>query len=169
MREWAFLMIRYETPAAVKKIQDSIDKDIVYHDPDGSDNYGIEKDSHVTIAPCLDNDVNLDELKKILKPLVKYKAYLTDISSFSCEDYDVLKCNVVSQPLVDTNKKILDKFESHSEYKNSYHPHLTIAYLKKGHAEPFCKKLKQFNEIKPTEFLFSFVENDEEKETAFEK
>ena len=29
-----------------------------------------------------------------------------------------------------TNKKILDKFPSHSEFKE-YHPHVTIGYLKK--------------------------------------
>ena len=68
-----------------------------------------------------------------------------------------------------TNKKILSKFESHSEYKDSYHPHLTIAYLKKGQADRFCKRLKSFIKIEPTEFLFSYIDNGEEKSVAFEK
>lgn len=169
MREYAFMMVRYEMPDFIKELQKSIPNDILYNDPEGSDNYGKEDDAHVTLAPCLDNDVDLEEIKKLLKPIDKYSGYINNISKFECEDYDVLKCNVVSQPLVDTNKKILSKFESHSQYKDTYQPHMTIAYLKKGQADHFCKHLDNLIEIEPTEFLFSFIENGEEKSTAFEK
>ena len=64
MREYAFLMVRYGMPDFAKDIQKDIPDDILYIDPDGSDNYGKEDDAHVTLAPCLDNDVDLEELKK---------------------------------------------------------------------------------------------------------
>ena len=169
MREYAFLMVRYGMTDFVKDIQKEIPDDILYTDPDGSDIYGKEDDAHVTLAPCLDNDVDLEELKTLLSPIRKYAGYITDISKFERKDYDVLKCNVVSEPMSATNKKILSKFESHSEYKDSYRPHLTIAYLKKGQADRFCKRLKSFVKIEPTEFLFSYIDNGEEKSIAFEK
>ena len=40
----------------------------------------------------------------------------------------------------DTNKEIVDKFETHSEYKD-YNPHMTIAYMKKGMADKYLKKI----------------------------
>lgn len=61
-REYAFLMIEYETPVFIKDLQNSIKKEELYTEKD-SDDYGLEKESHVTVVPCLDNDINLEELK----------------------------------------------------------------------------------------------------------
>ena len=41
--------------------------------------------------------------------------------------------------LHDTNRKICDKFKTFSEY-DEYHPHMTIAYLKKGMADYLLTK-----------------------------
>ena len=88
-REYAFLMVEYETPKFIKDLQDSIKKEELYTEED-NDDYGLEKESHVTLVPCLDNDINLDELKNFLKNISEYDIILTDISKFECENYDVL-------------------------------------------------------------------------------
>lgn len=167
-RKYAFLMIQFDTPELIKDIQDKLSDDDLYTEED-NDNYGIEYDTHVTLVPCLDNDVNIDNLKKMLQPLSNYKLLLNNVSVFSNnEKYDVLKCDASSKILSDTNRKITDKIPTHTEYKE-YHPHVTIAYLKKGIADKYTKDiLSPLIVLKPKSFHFSYIDdNGDEKDIYF--
>ena len=166
-REYAFLMIEYETPIFIKDLQNSIKKEELYFEENSND-YGLEKESHVTLVPCLDNDVSLNELKKYLKNISDYDIILTDISKFECEKFDVLKCAVKSKALKDTNKEILKHFDSHSEFKD-YTPHLTIAYMQHGMADKYTKNiLDKLVHLNPKNFHFSYVENGKNKDVRFD-
>ena len=93
---------------------------------------------------------------------------MTDISKFECEKFDVLKCAVKSKALKDTNKEIVDKFETHSEYKD-YNPHVTIAYMKKGMADKYLKKiLDKLILLKAKNFNFSYFDGDKDKNITFD-
>lgn len=166
-REYAFLMIDYDTPEIIKDIHNKISDEEVYTEKD--EEYGIEHETHVTVVPCLDNDVNLDRIKEMLEPLEKYKLILNNISMFTNnEKFDVLKCDANSFILKDTNKKITSKFPTHSEYKE-YNPHVTIAYLKKDIGEKYTKDiLSPLVVLKPKRFHFSYVDkNGDEKDIYF--
>ncbi|MBP5456689.1 MAG: 2'-5' RNA ligase family protein [Paludibacteraceae bacterium] len=165
-RKYAFLMIEYDTPRLIKEIQGEIDEDDIYDNDDNE--YGIETESHITLVPCLENDIDIDELKGMLEPLKKYEAVLTDVSVFECDNYDVLKCNAGSLTLAYTNARITERFQTHSEYKE-YKPHMTIAYLKKGTAERYAKaSLPSLVVLKPKSFLFSYFDKDgNEKHESF--
>lgn len=166
-REYAFLMIDYDTPEIIKDIHNKISDEEVYTEKD--EEYGIEHETHVTVVPCLDNDVNLDRIKEMLEPLEKYKLMLNNISMFTNnEKYDVLKCDANSFILKNTNKKITSKFPTHSEYKE-YNPHVTIAYLKKDIGEKYTKDiLSPLVVLKPKRFHFSYVDkNGDEKDIYF--
>ena len=166
-REYAFLMVDYETPSIIKDLQKKIPSRELYTEEDNED-YGLEKQSHVTLVPCLDNDIDIDKLKSYLKPIDEYDIVLTDISKFECEKFDVLKCAVKSKALKDTNKEIVDKFETHSEYKD-YNPHMTIAYMKKGMADKYLKKiLDKLILLKAKNFNFSYFDGDEHKNITFD-
>lgn len=165
MDKYGFLMVRYSTPDFIKDIQDGIPEEDLYIPTDENEkySYGIEDDTHVTLAACLDNDINLDELKALLKPLDEYKILLTNISKFGNEKYDVLKSDVASISLFQTNKDILGKFESHSQFKE-YHPHVTIAYLKCGAGDKYLKDpLDKLEYLQPKEFHFSYYDGDGEE------
>ena len=162
-RKYAFLMIDYEMPEFIKEIQNKIKEEELYVK---DDEYGIEKESHVTLVPCLSNDVDLEKLKTYLDDLSNYKIFLTDISKFECEEFDVLKCRVSSLKLFETNEKIKKDYETFSEHKE-YSPHLTIAYLKKGMADKYLKKLDKYIVLKPKNFRFSHWENDKCISTTF--
>ena len=124
----------------------------------------METETNVTIAACLDNDVDLNGIKKILLPIDDYSVMLTDISMFENEKYDVLKCNAASLNLYVTNKKILDKYPSHSDFKE-YHPHVTIAYLKKGKAKKYTKDvLDKLVILEPKNFNFSYFDKEGKQE-----
>lgn len=166
-REYAFLMVDYETPSIIKDLQKKIPSRELYTEEDNED-YGLEKQSHVTLVPCLDNDIDIDKLKSYLKPINEYDIVLTDISKFECEKFDVLKCAVKSKALKDTNKEIVDKFETHSEYKD-YNPHMTIAYMKKGMADKYLKKiLDKLILLKAKNFNFSYFDGDKDKNITFD-
>ena len=164
-KKLAFLMVDFETPDFIKELHNKIPEDELFTDPDDEVfKYGLEKETHTTLAACLDNDVDLDEIKKILLPLKDYGVALTDVSMFGNKDYDVLKCNAASMNLYVTNKKILDKFPSHSEFKE-YHPHVTIGYLKKGCAEKYTKDvLDKLVILKPVRFNFSYFDENGEQQ-----
>ena len=166
-REYAFLMVDYETPSFIKDLQKKIPSRELYTEEDNED-YGLEKQSHVTLVPCLDNDIDIDKMKSYLKPINEYDIVLTDISKFECEKFDVLKCAVKSKALKDTNKEIVDKFETHSEYKD-YNPHMTIAYMKKGMADKYLKKiLDKLILLKAKNFNFSYFDDDKDKNITFD-
>lgn len=166
-REYAFLMIDYEGNDFIEKIQSKIKKEHLYTEED-NDDYGIEKNPHVTLVPCLNNDVDINKLKTYLDDISEYDIILTDVSKFECENFDVLKCAVKSNKLIETNKKIVKDFETHSEYKD-YTPHLTIAYMKHGMADKYTENiLPKLIHLKPKNFHFSYVdENNEEKDLKF--
>lgn len=166
-REYAFLMVDYETPSIIKDLQKKIPSRELYTEEDNED-YGLEKQSHVTLVPCLDNDIDIDKLKSYLKPIDEYDIVLTDISKIECEKFDVLKCAVKSKALKDTNKEIVDKFETHSEYKD-YNPHMTIAYMKKGMADKYLKKiLDKLILLKAKNFNFSYFDGNKDKNITFD-
>ena len=163
-REYAFLMVDYETPSIIKDLQKKIPSRELYTEEDN----GLDKQSHVTLVPCLDNDIDIDKLKSYLKPIDEYDIVLTDISKFECEEFDVLKCAVKSKALKDTNKEIVDKFETHSEYKD-YNPHMTIAYMKKGMADKYLKKiLDKLILLKAKNFNFSYFDGNKDKNITFD-
>lgn len=159
-REYAFLMIDYEMPSFIKDLQNKIPNNELYFgtDEEKKDNqYGFKKESHVTLAPCLDSDVDINKLKELLLPLKEYKCILNNISIFENDNYDVLKADVKCPNMHKTYNKIKENFELHSAYKE-YHPHMTIAYMQKGMADKYKKKmLDKIEELTPTSFDFSYT------------
>lgn len=159
MREYGCLMVGYQTPKIITDIQDKIDKKDIYYGetPEEKNDYGLEKESHVTIAYGFDPDVTSDQLKEFLPDLDDCKGVLVRISLFINENFDVLKCDVKSNVLNKTNEKIQNKFELHTKYKD-YHPHMTIGYLKKGTGEKYTNDINyKIVELKPKEFIFSSI------------
>lgn len=151
-------MIDYDTPSFIKDIHSQLLEDELYIKEDGDN--GIELDTHVTLAPCLDNNTNLEELKQYLLPLSKYTILLNNISTFDNELYDVLKCDVQCDFLHNTNHILKSIYPMHTEYEE-YHPHLTIAYLNKGVCDKFKKDiLTPLVVLKPKQFHYSFYDEN---------
>lgn len=163
MEKYGFLMVGYETPDYIKDIQRKIKKEDLYV-PENSENefgYGLEVETHVTIAPCLDNDTNLEELKKLLYPLNNYSVMLSNVSMFENDECDVLKCDVICPTLYSTNQKIASCFTLNTEFK-VYKPHITIAYVKKGTCREFLRQIitKQVF-LEPVEFVWGYFDGDD--------
>lgn len=163
MDKYGFLMLDFTTPEFIRRLQGILPEDELYmpENPEHNWSYGIEGETHVTLAPCLDNDADLNRLKELLLPIGEYNVMLGDVSMFDCDEYDVLKCGVVCDELYETNKRIASEFEIHSQYKE-YKPHVTIAYMKKGCAKKYLEPvISEQVFLNPVQFSWGHFEGDD--------
>ncbi len=120
-----------------------IDKEDIYDQEPG---FGLEKSPHVTVLFGFNNDSDFPEIKKMVldnhKDEIKIKVH--DITHFETPDYDVVKFDVKSEDMVKLNKLMTDNFEYTTDFPN-YHPHMTIAYVKKGMGKKYDSKRKVVN------------------------
>lgn len=128
----------------LRDFANSIPDSELYHGEEGSDSYGPEYgrelESHVTALYGL---VKGGDTPKAVAAAVKnagigsVKLKLGKITAFENEGspYDVLKVDIDSPDLHKLNAA-LKKLPFKSDYPD-YHPHLTIAYLKKGEAKKY--------------------------------
>lgn len=145
-----------------EKMQDIIDDEDLY-EPKGESGFGKEHDIHVTILYGLHKDVDdkdiAEEINKIKMPEIK----LGKVSSFENDRFDVLKFDVESEDLTKLNEKF-KKFPYTSDFPK-YHPHCTIAYVKKGLAKKYIDKLNKADkiEVQPDKIVYSKA-NGEKKD-----
>lgn len=136
------------------ELQNLINENDLYTEEDDN-SYGREDDPHVTILYGLHDDIPDEdietEIDKIKTPKIEFK----NISAFSNDKFDVLKFDVESKDLTKYNKKFIE-FPHTSNFPD-YHPHVTIAYLKKGKSDKYIKKAKDLlnMDITPDKIVYS--------------
>lgn len=109
----------------IERIPDSS----VYQTPDGT--HGKEKKPHITVLYGIEEG-EAEKTKALLSRVPKnIVATLGTVSLFENSKFDVLKIDVTSPHLTRINELLCKNVEYHNEYPN-YHPHVTLAYLKKG-------------------------------------
>lgn len=122
-----------------KKIHSIIDPADIYGTKE--DGYGKETYPHVTILFGFhDNPDNINKLQTELPINGPIKVPLVKLSHFSNDQFDVLKLDVDSDDLRMLNQWCKDNFEYTSSYPN-YHPHVTVAYLKKGTGKKYDRDM----------------------------
>jgi hypothetical protein len=166
MREYACLMLDFEMPEFIKSIQSKIAEEELFFGKTEKEKekneYGIEDESHITIVYGLDNEVKFEDLKKYLFDISKYKTILTNISVFENEDFDVLKAEAKCPLAAKSNGLISKNFDVHTEFKD-YNAHMTIAYMQKGQAKKYTKKiLDKIETLTPYEFNYSYNKDGED-------
>lgn len=127
--------------ASIQKFAKSIPETDLYHGEQGTDSYGtsgygIEDESHVTALYGITHD-DAKAIRERVKGNGPVKFTLGKITKFSNPDapYDVLKIDVAGKDLHAINAT-LKKEPYQSDYPD-YHPHITIAYVKKGMADKY--------------------------------
>jgi len=116
----------------------NIPEDVVYHNPDDTDlmnRFGREDDPHVTLVFGLRTDAPLSEVEGFL-PSRPVSATLGNITKFSNADepFDTVVIEVNSPDLSEANGVLKDAYEVNDQFPD-YHPHVTIAYVRKGTCE----------------------------------
>lgn len=80
-------------------------------------------------------------VRDVLKDAVEYR--FSGISLFENEKFDVLKFDVESEDLIEMNRVVSASFACNDSC-SIYHPHATIAYLKKGKGEKYVNLFKSY-------------------------
>lgn len=138
-KDYACVMtyLRGEISNKVIKFSNKIDNKDIYTAED--DNYGREENPHVTVLYGLHDD-NPQKIKELMKNIPPFEVKLGFLSIFEGKEnnnpYDVLKISVISPILRNLHNLIKKNLENTQTY-NSYKPHITIAYMKTGHASKY--------------------------------
>jgi 2'-5' RNA ligase len=126
---------------------------------DGS--YGLEDEPHATLLYGLHSDEIDDDdvLSASIKSGIPDELNLHNASCFNNDKYDVLKFDVDDDHLHKINAE-LTKLPHTTDYPD-YHPHSTIAYLKKGKGEKYTQKLKDaLYTVNPSKIVYSKPNGD---------
>lgn len=152
----AFLMVEYQLTEAFLELQRQIDPQDLFVSPRGFPP-GLETEPHVTVAPCLRNNVRPNNLKKFLQPLEKYKVEVIQLDVFENEDRDVLHFVVESEALRWAYDRFAEKYKVGDKYPD-YNPHITVANLKKGKGRTYTHlKIASPLKMEPAGFAFSHI------------
>ena len=140
----------------VSELHDMIEPDDVYTE-EGDRSFGIEDEPHATLLFGLHSDKIPDEdVMRIATSMPIGPLTLKNVSLFKSEkkQYEVLKFDVDNSALYDINKKLAELPHT-TEFPN-YHPHCTIAYLKKGTGDKYVDQLKDKTfDVMPSEIVYS--------------
>ena len=144
-------MVYFPCPE-LEKIQEKINPDDLYTE-DG-DGYGIENEHHVTLLYGLHSE-EIEESTVMTLSAENYPPIvLENASLFESENYDVLKFDANCPKLHDVNKA-LSKLPHTTSFPD-YHPHATVAYLKKGKGADYASQLEDIKfSVTPNKIVYS--------------
>jgi 2'-5' RNA ligase len=106
-----------------------IPEESLFVDKDGGK--GREDEIHVTVKYGLFDAMPSPELRELFRNTSPFEISLMPISLFRQDDHDVVKMDVTSAQLHTLNREVCSVAPYHDDFPE-YHPHITIAYAKKG-------------------------------------
>jgi 2'-5' RNA ligase len=97
-----------------------------------------ETQPHITCKYGINEGIS-KQLIHLCTNFGKVKASLGLTSIFEREECDVLKVDVFSGDIKRLNSAIVQNIMTIDKFGSDFQPHLTIAYMKRGTAEPYIK------------------------------
>ena len=146
-------MVYFDFPK-MNEIHSMIEDEDIYTEDGNS--HGLETEPHATLLYGLHSDEieDNDVLHASTKLGIPSELKLHNASCFNNDKYDVLKFDVDDDHLHKINGE-LTKLPHTTDYPD-YHPHSTIAYLKKGSGEKYTNKLKDaWYSVNPSKIVYS--------------
>jgi 2'-5' RNA ligase len=152
--KYGCIMLNADVKNYKKLCKSIVDEKDIYDDE--KHEYGYESVCHITLLYGIHNDeVDKKELFKDISNLKHITCEINKISIFENDDYDVVKFDVeVSKELKEYRKLFEEKYPNTQTFK-TYHPHLTICYVKKGEGKKYIQKLEDPIEINFNEGVYS--------------
>ncbi len=129
----------------------TISEDLLYCE---GQSFGREQHPHVTIKYGLVNSYTEEQMKQMLRQVTPFDIQVKKLSIFEGDDrYDVVKFDVDS-PVLHKLHEQFSYLPNHDEYPE-YHPHMTLAYVKRGHGSRFVKEASKFARIPVKMIVYS--------------
>ena len=128
-----------------------ISEDLIYKE---GEDFGREQHPHITLKYGLVNTYNEDQMRKLLRNVIPFDVQVKGMSIFESDDrYDVVKFDVESVELNQLHE-MLSSLPNHDEHPE-YHPHMTLAYVRKGMGNRFVKKPSKFARVPVKTIVYS--------------
>lgn len=158
--DYGCAMLYFDFPQ-LYAIQEGIDQQDLYIEPGGRP-YGLEECPHVTLLYGFHNNVDVEDVRKIVTKTKYTACTIYKPSLFTSEKYDVLKFEASAKYLAPLNKSL--KKLSHTTTFKDYKPHMTIAYVQAGLGDKYVKKFKTMEyDLLPSHVLFSDIYGTEHR------
>lgn len=153
--EFACAMLYFELPD-IAYIHALIDDNDVYIGED--DTFGLEGNPHVSLLMGLHGCVSGEAVVATIQEYYIPEVCIGNVSTFPSRDdcdFEILKFDVQCDILYLINEKLREVYPYTTPF--SYHPHCTIAYLKKGAAVKYVELLKNitYNAV-PSKVVYSY-------------
>lgn len=118
-------------PHIVRIGKTAIPPEILYTDPNDP-TYGYDEHPHVTLKYGFLPDLQRRDIATILKGVKPFDVILKSLTQFNNDKYDVVKFDVDkdNEQLMELRRRC-DQYPNEDSYPD-YHPHMTLAYVKKG-------------------------------------
>jgi 2'-5' RNA ligase len=162
--EYGCVMLYVEIPRKEwKSVLDLIDRDDLYMGENGKEEnkYALEKTPHITLLYGIHSDVPDKEVEVVIDTFSSFGVSIGNISKFESPECDVLKFDMHGDGLKSANKKLSELPHTN---EHSYHPHMTVAYVKKGKADKYIKLMNEEDiklDIKSDEIVYSKADGTE--------
>lgn len=143
--EYGAVMLNIAFPK--QSIHSKISESDLYEE-EGDRTYGIEDEPHITLLFGLHSDqIKDNNIKECISKFTFPELALHNASLFENEKYDVLKFDVIDKTkTLNKCNKALKLFPYTNDFPE-YHPHCTIAYIKKGLGSKYVKIFKKLKFI----------------------
>ena len=151
--EYGCLMLFLDVPIW-EKITSVIKPEDIY--TVGND-YGIEKEPHLTILYGFHDEVTSEEVFKLFKenmPMKPIEVRIKGISVFENPEFDVVKFDVNSPELTKLNG-IMRQLPNTTKFPE-YRAHITIAYVKKGEGKKYVKPFEKERVLRGDKLVYTW-------------
>jgi len=153
--EYGCVMLKLKVDHWKKDVLSLINEEDIY-DEDG---FGLEKNAHITLFFGILGDVDYKDVVEKLKDVEAIPEYveLKNISIFETNDlYDVVKFDIDDENgmLTSLNNYIEESFPNNKTFE--YHPHCTLAYVKKGRGVNYIQELEKAFVSKPSRIYYTY-------------
>ena len=141
----------------INTVHEIVDLEDIYEDPTGEEEYGYETEAHVTVLWGIHYDnVLIDNIVKTFYNIKdSYELEIEGIGVFENDDYDVVKFDVIpNKRLLHLRDYCINTFENTQTF-DDFHPHMTIAYVKKGLGKKYLKKFNKSFYVNFTKIVYS--------------
>jgi 2'-5' RNA ligase len=124
------------SPLLIKFGQELITDDLLFFDPTGQEDFGREKEPHITIKFGLTQRYSQQQMSEFLKGAKPFSIMIQSLGIFETPRFDVVKFNVQGDEELLRLRGVFNALPNEDAHKE-YHPHITVAYVKKGIGKRF--------------------------------
>jgi 2'-5' RNA ligase len=147
----------------MENLHSQIEEEDVYINPDDS-TFGLETEPHITLLYGLHDGVSLEDVKGVIEKHQFGELIAYNVSMFDNPKYDVLKFDIrypnKGGAFLHKCNEDLKLFPFTTQFPE-YHPHMTIAYIKKGMGQKYVDLFQgQEWPLTPTNVVYSMANGE---------